>query len=253
LGDIWAMGATAQVSLTTLILPHMSLAMQDIFLEDIMTNAGEVFAAEGVEIVGGHTSMGAELTIGFTVTGLCDKPITLAGARVGDALVLTKPIGSGTILAAEMAMLAKGDWVVKALKSMARPHGDGAKILLGAHAMTDVTGFGLAGHLKGMAVASGVGISIDPAAVPFMDGAVELAENGVESTIYPDNRALAPELEPGENGRAKLLFDPQTSGGLLAAVSADESDEIINELNKLGYDAQVIGRCVTGDGELTLD
>ena len=155
-------------------------------------------------------------------------------------------------MAAEMAMQAKGMWITKALELMTKRHGNAAKILAGVHAMTDVTGFGLAGHLKGMAAASGIGIEIDLDAVPFMDGAVELAESGVKSTIYPDNRALVPELDPGDDARANLLFDPQTAGGLVAAVTSETSDKIINKLKTLGYDAHVIGQCIQGQGEVSL-
>ncbi|MGR3660607.1 MAG: selenide, water dikinase SelD [Paracoccaceae bacterium] len=252
LGDILAMGAQAQVALSTLILPRMSLFLQKNMLHDIMTNAAEIFALAGAEIVGGHTSMGAELTIGFTVTGLCAEPITLGGARVGDVLVLTKPIGSGTVLAGEMTMLARGEWVSKALKIMSVLQINAAHVLTVAHAMTDVTGFGLAGHLKGMAMASGVGIEIDLDAVDFMDGATELSKMGVKSTIYPDNRALVPEVDPGNDPRADLLFDPQTAGGLVAAISAERISDIMSELKVLGCNAKVIGRCVAGGGEVSV-
>ncbi|MBV1868761.1 MAG: selenide, water dikinase SelD [Marinosulfonomonas sp.] len=253
LGDIWAMGGKPQSALATIILPRLGPDLQAEWLREIMSAASEVFGAEGAAVVGGHTSIGAELTIGFTVTGLCDAaPITLAGARPGDRLILTKPIGSGTIMAAEMALEARGDWVASAWKAMTRPQGDAAAVLAGAHAMTDVTGFGLAGHLLGMARASGVEISIDLNAVPFLDGALELAAAGMRSSLFADNRALVPELPVEGNPKAALLFDPQTAGGLVAAVGAGDVGNIICNLNSLGYEAYVIGACREGQSTVSL-
>ncbi|TMV09650.1 selenide, water dikinase SelD [Ruegeria sediminis] len=241
LGDIWAMGARPQAATATLILPRLSPAMQQRTMAEIMAAATEVMRAAGAEIVGGHSSMGDELTIGFTLTGLCENnPITLAGGRPGDALILTKPLGSGVLMAAEMAGKAKGGWVAAAYDLMTLPQGGAAQILRCAHTMTDVTGFGLAGHLQGMCEASGCGAVLELDAVPLMQGALELSENGVRSTIFADNRALAPELPTG--GKADLLFDPQTAGGLLAAVPSDQANRLMNELQDAGHTAAIIGR-----------
>ena len=125
-----------------------------------------------------------------------------------------------------------------------RAQGDVAGVLAGAHAMTDVTGFGLAGHLNTIAKASGIGIELILADIPVLAGAVELAGLGVRSSIYADNRALLPELELPDDQKAALLFDPQTAGGLVAAVPGDEVADILSKLNDLGCDARVIGRCL---------
>ena len=162
----------------------------------------------------------------------------------GDVLILTKPIGTGTIMAGEMAMLARGRWVITALASMARAQGDVARVLSGANAMTDVTGFGLAGHLNGIAKASGVGIELILADIPVLEGAPELAGLGVRSSIYADNRALLPEFDLPNDPKAALLFDPQTAGGLVAAVPGSQVSDILSQLSDLGCDARVIGRCV---------
>ncbi|MCB2141680.1 MAG: selenide, water dikinase SelD, partial [Rhodobacteraceae bacterium] len=166
LGDIWSMGARPQAALVQVILPRMAPRLQSETLREIMAGAAEVFAAEGADVVGGHTSLGAELTLGYTVTGLCDgAPVTQSGARPGDLLILTKPVGTGVILAAEMALAAPGAAVAQALRSMSRPQGAAAAVLAPvAHAMTDVTGFGLAGHLLGMLDASGLAATLDLAA-----------------------------------------------------------------------------------------
>ncbi|MCF6234589.1 MAG: selenide, water dikinase SelD [Rhodobacteraceae bacterium] len=240
LGDIWAMGATPQAALATVILPRLTPALQDRTLGEIMRVAGEVMAGAGAEIVGGHTSVGDEMTIGFTITGLCENdPITLAGAQPGDALILTKPLGSGVLMAAEMAGLARGEWVVAGFEQMTRGQAKAAQILAVAHAMTDVTGFGLAGHLLGMCVASGVGATVDLGRIPTLHGSVELAISGVQSTLFADNRALVANLPA--NGKAALLFDPQTAGGLLAAVSPDQAKACLCDLLEAGYGAAIIG------------
>ncbi|SMO32438.1 selenide, water dikinase SelD [Ruegeria faecimaris] len=240
LGDIWAMGAAPQAATATIILPRMSPALQQRTMSEIMATASDVIRATGAEIVGGHSSMGDEMTIGFTLTGLCENdPIILSGARKGDALILTKPIGSGVIMAAEMAGLANGIWVAEAFRHMVQPQGEAARILFSAHAMTDVTGFGLAGHLQGICGASDCGAVIALDAVPVMAGAVELSASGVRSTIFEDNRAIAPELANGP--KADLLFDPQTAGGLLAAVQADDAPGLCADLHAAGYPAAIIG------------
>lgn len=251
LGDIWAMGGQPRTALVTVILPRLSPDLQRRTLAEIMDTARTGMRAAGAEIVGGHTSVGAELTIGFSVTGeIADRAITLAGALPGDALILTKPLGSGVLMAAEMAGLARGADVAGALEWMQQAQGAAAAILGGAHAMTDVTGFGLAGHLDGICQASGLGAELSLDDIPVMDGAVDLAVRGVRSTIFSENRALTPDLPEG--GLADLLFDPQTGGGLLAAVEATRADDLLSDLHQAGYRAAVIGRMVDGPPRITL-
>lgn len=247
LGDIWAMGAAPQAALATVILPRMSQAMQTAWLAEIMAAAAGVFTGAGAEIVGGHSSLGSELTIGFSVTGLLDAPaITLAGAQPGDALILTKPIGSGTILAAEMALQARGEWVAAAFASMAVPQGAAAACLRGAHAMTDVTGFGLAGHLMGLCRASGVSANLNMASIPLLDGAEALAAHGIRSTLYPENRRISADMSLPGGPATDLLFDPQTAGGLLAAVAGETAGRTLRDLQSAGYPAVRIGQIADG-------
>ncbi|MVO17478.1 selenide, water dikinase SelD [Parasedimentitalea huanghaiensis] len=251
LGDIWAMGAQPQAATANLILPRMSSELQERTLREIMATASQLMRAAGAEIVGGHTSLGDELTIGFTVTGLCHRPaITLAGALPGDVLILTKPIGSGVIMAAEMAGQANGEWVSAALAQMSRPQARASEILNCAHAMTDVTGFGLYGHLSGICEASGLGARLNTGAVPLMQGAAQLADLGIRSSLFADNRALAPDLQT--SSAQDLLFDPQTSGGLLAAVSANDAETLLKELQHAGESAAVIGTMTSGHYRIEL-
>ncbi len=247
MGDIWAMGAAPQAALATVILPRMRPAMQDAWLEEIMAAAAEAFGDAGAVIAGGHTTLGAELTVGFTVTGLVrDRPIRISGARPGDALILTKPIGTGTILAAEMEAEARGDWVAAAHAAMAAPQGAAAACLAGAHAMTDVTGFGLAGHLMAICDASGVAAELALGGVPLLDGAEALAARGIRSTLYPENREIAARMTLPDGPRADLLFDPQTAGGLLAAVDGGDADRVLADLRAAGCAAARIGVLVAG-------
>ena len=177
--------------------------------------------------------------------------MTLAGGMPGDALILTKPIGSGVLMAAEMAGQAPGAAVVAAWATMAQPQGAAAEILRGAaRAMTDVTGFGLAGHALNIARASGCGVEMDLGAVPLMEGALEMAEAGVRSTLFESNKAQAPEIDAGARG--DLLFDPQTGGGLLAAVPAARAASLIAALRAAGVPAARIGGLTQGPPELRL-
>ena len=249
MGDIWAMGARPQSALATVILPRMAARMQGAWLEEVMTAARDIFGAEGVEVVGGHSSMGAELTLGFTVTGLLERePITLSGAQPGDALILSRGIGSGVVLAGEMQMKASGGEVAATWAQMCTPQGDAAAILaLAARAMTDVTGFGLAGHLGNICAASGVGAEVTLDAVPLLPGALRLSQAGIRSTLYPQNRAtLEGRVEAPETPLARLVFDPQTAGGLLASVPEAEAAGLVAELRAAGYDAARIGRVTEG-------
>ncbi|WP_127903153.1 selenide, water dikinase SelD [Solirhodobacter olei] len=248
LGDIWAMGAAPRAALVQVTVPRASERLQADMMAELMAAASAVFRAAGADIVGGHSSIGAELTIGFTVTGLAERPISKAGAQPGDALILTKPLGTGTVLAAEMARAAPGDAVAAAWASMIRPLGPAAAILAPeAHAMTDVTGFGLAGHLLEILEASGAAVEIDLDAVPCLPGAEALAAAGEASTLAPANlAAVAPQLSVPEGPKAALLVDPQTGGGLLAAVPGAAAEGLLTQLRAAGEEAAIIGRVVAG-------
>ncbi|WP_101068066.1 selenide, water dikinase SelD [Roseovarius salinarum] len=253
LGDVWAMGAAPQAALLNIVLPRMTERLQRRTLREIMAGAEGVMADAGAEIIGGHTTQGAETTIGVTVTGMAEAdPIGLDGARPGDALILTKPLGTGVILAAEMATRADGDTVVAAFGSMARPLAIDAAQLRGAHAMTDVTGFGLAGHLLAICRASGCGAELSLDALPLLPGAARLLAAGERASLHAANAAhVAPHLSGGDDGdpaRRAALFDPQTAGGLLAAVAPGQAEAALAGLCAQDLPAVRIGTVTEGGG-----
>jgi selenide, water dikinase len=170
------------------------------------------------------------------------------GLRPGDALILTKPIGTGTLLAADMRGQAKARWVMAAIAQMMQSSGPAALILRrnGAHAATDITGFGLLGHLVEMVRASDVDVTLSIAQVPLLAGARETVERGILSSLQPQNvrlrRAIRNQQAAAIHPLYPLLFDPQTAGGLLAGMPASEAQLCVAELNGAGYSAaSVIG------------
>jgi selenide,water dikinase len=219
-------------------------------LSAMMVGANEVLREAGCALVGGHTSEGAELALGFAVNGLVarDAATRKGGLQAGDALILTKPIGTGTLLAADMRGKAKARWVMGAIAHMLQSNRAAADILRrhGVHAATDVTGFGLLGHLVEMVRASDVDVTLVLCAIPFLDGAEETVREGIVSSLQPQNvrlrRAIANPEEAGKDPRYPLIFDPQTAGGLLASVPADRAAACVAALRSLGYHrAAIIG------------
>ncbi|MFN3721952.1 MAG: selenide, water dikinase SelD [Paracoccaceae bacterium] len=259
LGDVWAMGAEPQAALAQITLPRLSDTLQGDVLAEVMAAAGAVFRAAGADVVGGHSSVGDILTVGFAVTGLlAGAPRLKGGARAGDAIVLTKPLGTGVVLAAEMAMarpdpdmtdgLMMGEIWAACIASMERPLSGAAQILRGqASAMTDVTGFGLAGHLWEMLGTEALGAELTLDTLPLLPGVEALAVAGLASSLAPSNRAAVGRHVDGPTGaRLDLLFDPQTCGGLLATVPADRVGGMLAEMAAADELAVVIGQVVAG-------
>ncbi len=253
LGDIFAMGGEAQ-SATAIVTvpPGLESKVEDVLFQ-MMSGAIEILNEAGCALVGGHTGEGAELALGFAVNGVIDEGMTGAlrkgGMRPGDVLILTKPIGTGTLFAAHARLQARGRWIDAALVSMCQSNRTGARALLehGATACTDLTGFGLLGHLVEMTRPSGVDAELDLSALPVLEGAEETAAAGIVSSLQPANvrlrRALRNQAEMVGEPRYPLLFDPQTAGGLLASVPANRSEACLRELRSLGYaHAAAIGR-----------
>ena len=250
LGDIFAMGAEPQSALAIATVPFGLEAKVEDQLSQLMSGALKVLNEADTALVGGHTSEGAELAMGFAVNGLADRERLLrkGGMRPGDRLILTKPIGTGTLLAADMRMKAKGRWIDAAIKSMVQSNHAAARCLHdhGATACTDVTGFGLLGHLVEMTKPSGVDVELLLGAIPFLDGALDTVRLGILSSLQPQNvrlrRAIRDLAAVAQDERLPLIFDPQTAGGLLASIPADRTDACLAELKRLGYgNAAVIG------------
>jgi selenide,water dikinase len=251
LSDVFAMGAEAQSALAIATVPFAIESKVEDTLRELMAGAMVVLNDANAALVGGHTSEGAELALGFAVNGIADREQILrkGGMQEGDVLVLTKPLGTGTLFAADMQQKARGRWIEDALKSMIQSNRRAAEALYahGATACTDVTGFGLLGHLVEMIKPSAVDVEIDLAALPLIDGALETVEMGILSSLQPANlrlrRAIANIEEAVSSPLYPLVFDPQTSGGLLASLPAKNIDACLNELIKLGYSkAAVVGR-----------
>ena len=244
LGDIYAMGGEPQTALAIATIPFGLEEKVEDTLGKMMAGAMEILEDAGAALVGGHTSEGVELSLGFAINGLIDRDQVMrkGGLTPGDKIILTKPVGTGTLFAADMRHKAKGRWITAALDSMVQSNRKGAECLVqhGAHACTDVTGFGLLGHLVEMVRASEVDVTLDLGAIPYLDGAEETVREGIVSSLQPQNvrlrRAIANLEEAGKDPRYPLIFDPQTSGGLLASVPADKAEGCIAALKKLGYE-----------------
>ena len=248
LGDIFAMGGEPQTALAVATVPFGVESKVEDTLTQMMTGAMEILNDTDCALVGGHTSEGPELSLGFAVNGLIDKDKIMrkGGLKPGDKLLVTKPIGTGTLFAADMRHKAKGRWIASALDHMVMSNRLGAQCLVdhGSRAATDITGFGLLGHLVEMVRASEVDVELELDAVPLMDGAEDTARAGILSSLQPQNvrlrRAVTNLEEAGKDPRYPLIFDPQTAGGLLASVPADRADACVVKLKELGYGSTMI-------------
>ncbi len=246
LGDLYAMGAAPDSALVTAILPHAGPVATERDLTLLLAGVQTALADAGAHLIGGHTGEGQEMALGLSLNGYLEgrPPLGKGGAREGDRLLLTKPLGVGAILAADMRAEAPADVVEGALQTMRQSNAAAAEMLRagGATALTDVTGFGLAGHLIEMADGAGLAARLTIAAVPALPGALDVIAAGVESTMAPANAAFAERIaDLPDSARARLLFDPQTSGGLLAAVPADAAGAVLEDLIAAGHTAADIG------------
>jgi selenide,water dikinase len=250
LGDIHAMGGQPQTALAIATLPFGPDAKVAADLAAMMHGANDVLRQAGCALVGGHSGEGAELSLGFAVDGLVERAAILrkAGLRPGDALVLTKPIGTGTLLAAEMRGQARARWVQEAIRRMCQSSRGAADLLVahGATAATDVTGFGLLGHLAEMLRAGAVDARLILDRIPVLEGARDCIARGIVSTMQAQNLRRGATLRDPARAEAMplypLLFDPQTAGGLLAGVPAANAELCVAALCAAGYaEAAIIG------------
>jgi selenide,water dikinase len=259
--DLWAKAVAPRFALAQVTVPETEAARAEETLYQVMAGARAALDADRVTLVGGHTTTGPELVVGFAVWGFADSAealLRIGGLAPGDHLVLTKPLGTGVILQSDMRGLARGAWVEAAAASMLRSNGRAARVAgpLRPSAATDVTGFGLAGHLGEMLRASKAAAVLDLDAIPALPGALSLLGRGVRSTAHAENakarRAMVVDEAAARAPGLDLLFDPQTSGGLLLGIPADRSEALLAALRAAGEPATVIGRVTAprGDGAL---
>lgn len=256
LSDVYAMGATPHTALAVVTLPHGSEAEQEDLLADVLAGALRVLMPAHTALVGGHTTEGEKLSFGLSVTGFVDREALLhkGGMQPGDRLILTKPLGTGVIFAADMRGKAKVHWLDEAIAAMVQSNKEAAECVYahGASACTDVTGFGLAGHLLEMQRDGKVDAELHLAEVPVFAGALEASRAGIASSLFPHNaRAETSVREIAAAHKADaypLLYDPQTAGGLLASIPEAKADACLAALRDAGYaHAAIIGRVLPGD------
>jgi selenide,water dikinase len=248
--DLWAKGASPRFALAQVTLPGDDDERVEELLFQVLIGARAALDAEGIALVGGHTTAGDELQVGFSIWG--DAPagaalLRLGGLAHGDRLILTKPLGTGVLWNADMRGLARGAWIEAAIASMLRSNAAAARVArdVGASACTDVSGFGFAGHLGSLLRASGASARIALDAIPLLPGVASCFGRGLRSTFHAENekarRALRIEPRVATRPEVAALFDPQTSGGLLFGVAAKRADEAIAKLHAAG---DVAAACV---------
>jgi selenide,water dikinase len=256
LSDLYAMGATPHSVLAMVQMPYATPAKQADTLYPLLAGTYKGLLPTGAPLVGGHTTVSHQLGLGFACNGVAypDRLLRKAGMQLGDVLILTQPIGTGTLFAADMRRLAKGRWIESAISHMVLSNQQAGEIFVahGATACTDVTGFGLLGHLLEMVQASGVSVALELTQLPILPGARETVAQGIVSSLQPQNLLAAKAIRNSQDYQHHadypLLFDPQTAGGLLAAVPQAQAENCIQQLHQQGYPAATaIGRVISGE------
>ena len=253
LGDLHAMGVHADSALVIANVVYGSEVKQSQDLYQLMSGVVESLQQNNTRLVGGHSGEASQMSCGLSVNGFArpEDLILKTGMRPGDQLILTKPLGSGILFAADMRGKARGSWIDAAIEQLLVSSRDAAACLRRFHASacTDVTGFGFAGHLFEMACNSACAVEIFVDRIPLLPGAAELASRGIFSSLQPQNIRIRHSISDNANLAAHasypLLFDPQTAGGLLASVAGEQADECLQQLKSLGYiHADVVGRVI---------
>ncbi len=260
LSDLWAMGAKAHSVSAVITLPYGVDSIIEEILYQLLQGSLKILKQYEICLIGGHTLQGEKLGFGLSCNGfiLPNRMLQKSGMQPNDKLILTKALGIGTLLAAEMIYQAKGDWIDNAIKSMLLSNKKASEIFLKfeASACTDITGFGLVGHLVEMMKASQVSVELDLDKIPTLTGATETIKQGIISSLHPKNLENKTYLTVDKNIETNpnygLLFDPQTSGGLLASIPEENADRCLQELIKSGYiDSQIIGTVTTKSQNIT--
>jgi selenide,water dikinase len=260
LSDVYAMGGRPVTALSIVGFPIRT--QPDEVMHLILRGGIDKMSEAGVAVVGGHSINDKEVKAGFAVTGLVhpDKIVTNAGARPGDRLILTKPLGTGIMAFAAQIGRAPVGGPEAAAQSMAALNNVASKLMieLGAHACTDVTGFGLMGHLAAMAAASKVDVEIIWDDLPMLPGVLQCLADGIASGAMERNRESSDHCLVAEENvqpaMSDLCFDPQTSGGLLIAIGQDAANNLLEKLHSAGVsDAMIIGKVLgSGSGRVFL-
>jgi len=250
LSDVYAMGGRPLAAMNVAGFPEKKLPAE--VLAEILQGGAESAARAGCALVGGHTVDDDELKYGLAVVGTIhpDRIVTNAGARPGDALILTKPLGTGLVSTALMKDELDDDGVRRLIDVMTTPN-DTASARMLEHdvtACTDITGFGLAGHCYEMARASGVTVRLQSASLPVIEGALWAAEKGYLTGGGSNNRSFvnreAAVADGLDENLLHIVFDPQTSGGLLIAVPMDNAEALLASLGDACPQASVVGECL---------
>ncbi len=251
LSDLFATGGTPRHAQAVIGLPDVEPDAAQEILFQTLSGLRETLDECGVSLLGGHTTIGDALTAGLSVTG--DGPsagelLRQAGAEIGDVILLTQPIGTGVLLAADMQGLALGKWILPLQVALQHTNQIGGRLAAAeeVHAATDVTGFGLAGHLLTLLDPDGRVAALDREAIPFFEGAQTLFGRGLRSTAHPANRTgfLSRMVGASESDEA-WLFDPQTAGGLLLCAPADAAQRLREAFAEAGEPpVHAIGRII---------
>lgn len=248
INDVWAMAGTPVTAMAITCFPKKGV--DPAILLEIMRGGLETINKYGVTLIGGHSVDNEQIMFGYSVTGIMDPNMIArnSGAQTGDLIVLTKPIGTGVISTGIKRGRATDAVVAGSVETMLTPGVYAAEAMreLGVRGATDVTGFALLGHAWEMARASKVTIAIDAAAVPLLPGALELATEGLLTSGDKTNREyVGSDIEftsAVDENLLKLLFDPQTAGGMLMAVNESKAEDLISLLIQNYPDVRVIGR-----------
>ncbi len=255
MSDVYAMGGRPITALNLVCWPQSGLPRE--MLNEILRGGSQKAKEARVLVVGGHSVGDEEVKYGMAVTGVIDpkRVVRNVGAKVGDALVLTKPLGTGTLLTAFKRDRLAREYYDSAVATMLQLNARAAEVMLKyqVHAATDITGFGLTGHASKMADGSGVTLVFEESDLPLLPGAIECCRDGFIPGGATRNREFyGPQVKISEevsDEMSAMAFDPQTSGGLLIAVPADEATPMVAELHRAGVsEACAIGRVTDSSG-----
>lgn len=251
--DVYAMGAKPASALTLITAPFGAAAKMEESIYQLLSGVLHELEAAGARLLGGHTAEGEVLACGLVCNGVARAENLLRKGRleVGDVLVLTKPLGTGALFAADMRLSAKGRWIENAIESMLKPNKLAGECFVssGVRSATDITGFGLAGHALEMASASNKGIRLYLEQLPIFAGFEDCVKQEILSSLHGQNRELRERIEVEgsleKQARFEALFDPQTSGGLLAAVPREKLASCVAALKGMGYpETRCVGEVV---------